>query len=157
MTIAQLREVSNRALLKVPKDVLLVALVLSVSAFAFGLGMLAQKKLYLSQSGQGKDTFKIESIASSTGAMLGASVAGAALGAVAQKQIDQNQDVSQKKVSDPVLSTVGKYVASKNGTKYYLATCSGAKRIKDENKIWFASVEDAKASGRTPASNCKGI
>ncbi|MEK7650513.1 MAG: hypothetical protein AAB364_01420 [Patescibacteria group bacterium] len=50
-----------------------------------------------------------------------------------------------------------KYVASKSGTKYYLPSCSGANRIKEENKVWFASVEEAKARGLEPASGCKGL
>lgn len=49
------------------------------------------------------------------------------------------------------------YVASKNGTKYHLPWCSGAKRIKEENKVWFATKEEAEAAGYTPAANCKGI
>jgi hypothetical protein len=53
---------------------------------------------------------------------------------------------------------VGKvYLASKSGTKYYLPTCAGAKRIKDENRVWFATVEEAKAKGLTPAANCPGL
>lgn len=54
-------------------------------------------------------------------------------------------------------NTQGAYVASKSGTKYHLPWCSGAKRIKEENKIWFASKEEAEAKGYTPAANCKGI
>jgi hypothetical protein len=157
MTIAQLREVSNRALLRVPKDVLLVALVLSVSTFAFGLGMLAQKQLDIGHLGQGRGTFNIESTPVPEGAILGASVAGAVVGAVATEAISQNSNPVATEVTPVKPTTVGKYVASKNGTKYYLATCSGAKRIKNENKVWFASVEDAKASGRTAATNCKGL
>jgi len=49
------------------------------------------------------------------------------------------------------------YVASKNGTKYHLPWCGSAKQIKEENKIWFATKEDAERAGYTPASNCKGI
>jgi methylphosphotriester-DNA--protein-cysteine methyltransferase len=49
------------------------------------------------------------------------------------------------------------YVASKNGTKYHLPWCSGAQRIKDENKVWFKTKEDAEKAGFMPASNCKGI
>lgn len=49
------------------------------------------------------------------------------------------------------------YVASKSGTKYHLLTCPGAKQIKEENKIFFTTKEDAQKSGYTPASNCKGI
>jgi len=57
-----------------------------------------------------------------------------------------------------VLSNVdGKYVASKNSTKYHAPWCSGAKRIKEENIIWFNSKEEAEKAGYTPASNCKGI
>lgn len=51
----------------------------------------------------------------------------------------------------------GAYVASKNGTVYHLPWCSGAKRIKEENKRWFASKEEAEGAGLRPASNCKGI
>jgi hypothetical protein len=53
--------------------------------------------------------------------------------------------------------TSGKYVASKNGTKYHLTTCSGAKSISDKNKIWFDTKEEAETAGYTPAANCKGI
>lgn len=49
------------------------------------------------------------------------------------------------------------YVGSKNGTKYHLPWCSGAKSINEENKVWFATKEEAEAKGYTPAGNCKGI
>ena len=51
----------------------------------------------------------------------------------------------------------GPYVGSKSGTKYYLETCSGVKRIKEVNKIYFSSVQDARAAGYTPAANCPGL
>jgi hypothetical protein len=47
----------------------------------------------------------------------------------------------------------GKYMGSKNGTKYYLPTCSSAKRIKPENYIWFPSAEEAQIQGYT-AGKC---
>ena len=53
--------------------------------------------------------------------------------------------------------SVGMYVASKNGTKYHFPWCSGAKSISEVNKIWFNSVEEARASGYAPAANCKGL
>ncbi len=52
---------------------------------------------------------------------------------------------------------VGEYVASKSGTKYHLPWCPGAGQIKEENKIWFKSKEEAERAGYTPAANCKGI
>jgi hypothetical protein len=60
----------------------------------------------------------------------------------------------------PSLSVAGPdspYVGSKSGTKYHLITCPGAKQIKAENKIFFATVRDAAAAGYTPAANCPGL
>lgn len=59
-------------------------------------------------------------------------------------------------VSEKV-SPEGGYVASKSGTKYHLPWCGSAKQIKEENKIWFTTKEEAERAGYTPASNCKGI
>ena len=53
--------------------------------------------------------------------------------------------------------SAGGYVASKSGTKYHLPWCGGAKQIKEENKIWFETKDEAERAGYTPASNCKGI
>lgn len=47
------------------------------------------------------------------------------------------------------------YVASKNGTKYHLPWCPGASQIKEENKLWFATKEEAEKAGYSPAANCK--
>ncbi len=47
------------------------------------------------------------------------------------------------------------YVGSRSGRSYYLPTCGGVKRIKDANKVWFASVEEAIAKGYHPAAACK--
>jgi len=55
------------------------------------------------------------------------------------------------------LSGDGRFVASKNSTKYHFPWCSGAQRIKDSNKIWFKSKEEAEQAGYTPAGNCKGL
>ena len=51
----------------------------------------------------------------------------------------------------------GSYVASRNGTKYHFPWCSGAQRMKEENKIWFASVGEAQKAGYAPAANGKGL
>lgn len=51
----------------------------------------------------------------------------------------------------------GSVVASKSGTKYHYPWCSGAKRINDTNKVTFASIDEARAAGYLPASNCKGL
>jgi hypothetical protein len=51
----------------------------------------------------------------------------------------------------------GNYVASKTGSKYHLPWCSGAQTIKEENKIWFETKEEAESRGYSPAKNCKGL
>ena len=47
------------------------------------------------------------------------------------------------------------YVASKNGKLYYGINCSGASRIKEENKVWFASKVDAEKAGYSISTSCK--
>lgn len=48
-----------------------------------------------------------------------------------------------------------KIVASKNGKRYYFPHCSGVKRIKEANKIYFISENEAKDRGLTLASGCR--
>lgn len=43
------------------------------------------------------------------------------------------------------------FVGSKNSNKYHLPTCAVAKRIKPENKICFASKEEAEKRGYIPS------
>lgn len=50
------------------------------------------------------------------------------------------------------IATKGKYVGSKNGTKYYTPGCSGALRIKPENYRWFPTAQDAEIQGYTQGS-----
>jgi hypothetical protein len=57
----------------------------------------------------------------------------------------------------PEDKTSSKLVGSKNGTKYHFPWCSGAARITETNKVWFASAEEARGAGYSPAANCKGL
>jgi hypothetical protein len=57
----------------------------------------------------------------------------------------------------PLTAETATYVGSKSGTKYHLLTCAGAKRIKEENKVFFATAVEAEAAGYTPAANCPGL
>lgn len=76
---------------------------------------------------------------------------------VGQRTGDPTPEVSVETGAPLAATTTGKYVASQNGTKYYLPTCAGAARISEANKIWFASAEDAQSAGYSPAANCKGL
>jgi hypothetical protein len=48
-----------------------------------------------------------------------------------------------------------KYVGSTKSDKYHYPTCTHAKRILEENRIWFKSIEEAKAAGYKPCGVCK--
>ena len=45
--------------------------------------------------------------------------------------------------------------ASRNGSKYYYSWCKSAGRIKDKNKVYYDTKEQAIASGKSLASSCK--
>ena len=57
----------------------------------------------------------------------------------------------------PVADLGGKVVGSKSGRKYHFPWCPGARTISEVNKIWFSSIEAARAAGYVPAVNCKGL
>lgn len=66
--------------------------------------------------------------------------------------------LEQSKVASSTSSTAaetGKYVGSKNSTKYHALWCPGAQQIKDSNKVFFESKAAAQAAGYTLAANCQ--
>lgn len=73
--------------------------------------------------------------------------------------LDNSSDEIQIVNNENIISTEKNeekmYVASKNGKLYYSILCNGAKKIKEENKVWFASSIDAEKSGYSYASSCK--
>lgn len=61
------------------------------------------------------------------------------------------QDTSVAVSADSSSVTGGcRFVGSKNSTLYHLPTCAPAKRIKPENRVCFASEEEAHARGYKP-------
>lgn len=48
-------------------------------------------------------------------------------------------------------------VASRGGTKYHRLDCPGANTIKSSNKVYFDSINLARAAGYLPARNCSGL
>jgi hypothetical protein len=125
MTIAEARTYCKERLGRVPRDVVVVGLILLSSSASFGLGILAGREHPSTSSGQG---------------------AGFAL----------SQPVEAAAAAAP-RPAGGQVVASKNGTKYYLPSCSGASRISAANKVTFASASAAAAAGYTPAANCPSL
>ncbi len=136
MNIADIRERGKELLGRIPPSALTVAILVLSCTASFWLGILAGKDMAGTTQ---KDHMWVEERG---GEVLGA----AALPGVIPV------------AKEPALGAPGVgFVASKSGKKYYLPTCSGVARIKEVNRVWFATKEDAEAAGLTPAANCAGI
>lgn len=62
-----------------------------------------------------------------------------------------------KTVVVPSISQSSEVIGSKSGKKYYFPWCGTVKRIKPENQVHFASIDEARKAGFTPGGNCKGL
>jgi len=74
-----------------------------------------------------------------------------------ESMIIENKDYSITRVEEDTNSIPLKervYVASKNGKLYYTKNCSGAKRIKVENQVWFATSLEAEKAGYKFSLSC---
>jgi hypothetical protein len=129
------------------KDGLIIAILVLSSMGSFGLGVLAGHE---QGGGAPEDDFWIEKLGEQP----------AAVGATAPTSSQTENPApapAKEPVEMPAPATAGSYVASKTGTKYYLPWCGTANRIKEENKVWFATKAEAEAAGYEPAANCKGL
>lgn len=133
----------GRSFPRVPTDVLLVAILALTAALAFALGMLAGRDLGRAEGREG-----VRFMESSLVPLDGGGPAAAA--AAIPEESAPVPDAS-------AAPTARVYVASKNGTKYYLPSCSTANRILEENRVWFGTKDEAAAAGYEPAANCPGL
>ena len=115
------------------QDIILALVIILVALISFGLGRLSKIR-------ENKTPITVENTVSNISEAIG---------------IGKLSDVGHPTTSDSTLDKL--FVASKNGTKYHYPWCSGALNIKEENKIWFSSKEEAENAGYTPAANCKGL
>lgn len=125
------------------RKLFLPLVIILVSTFSFALGRL---------SGVGdREAMKIEydpTLLESASEVFEASVLPAS-GAVAGASTEA--PVVEKSLTPTSLTVV----VSKNGERYHFLHCSGAKQIKEENKIVFGSPAEAEMAGYTLALNCK--
>lgn len=128
-----------------PKDIFLALLLVFVGFGGFLIGRISVV-LDGTQGGLRIIEKEMRSSASDVGQ-------GSVLGAVAAS----SESLASGAGENVPAPQAGVYVASRNGTVFHLPTCSGAKRISEANKIWFATKEEALAKGYRPAANCKGL
>lgn len=122
----------KRFLLK--RDIYVVLIVLLVGLGSFGLGKLSDRA-------QENERVTLEEAFSDT----------------TQFVAGTTTDVGVGEEVPEIPAATGLFVGSRNSDKYHYPWCSGAQRIKEENKIWFASEKEAEAAGYTPAANCEGL
>jgi hypothetical protein len=138
---------TSGTLARLSRDWAVWAILILVASLCFGLGIIATRE----NKGSGDD-FWIEQLPAEE---LGKGVGNTEENMPATTTLKTGGGPAA--VVDALPMTKGTYVASKSGSKYYLPACSGAKRIKDENKIWFATKQEAESAGYEAATTCKGL
>ncbi len=116
------------------KDILIVIIVILVGLISFELGRLSK--------GNTSSGIKIEHSNELQGQEAAAILSENSLSASSDTTATQN--------------SVGKnFFASSRGTKYYPLGCSAGKTLKQENRVYFATREDAEKAGYALSSSCK--
>lgn len=118
------------------EELFLVAVILLVGLVSFGLGRLSSAQ----QTG-------VEFVVEST--PLSADELHTAVTAPDEWNVDAG--------SDSLNGEEGAIVGNKNSKIYHLPTCSGAQRMLEANKVFFATASAAKSAGYRPAGNCPGL
>ena len=120
------------------KDILVILIVILVGLGSFGLGRLSK-----SGSSEG---IKIEYPA------VMENQPASAVSAVKTESVTQKVNLGNQLSTN---SAVKSYFASNRGSKYYSIGCSGGKTIKQENKIYFSTKEEAERAGYELSSSCR--
>ena len=131
---------------KIKDDLFIILIIILVGTISFGLGKISSYE---------KNKTPI-SILKTRDYMLSTVLEGTSNINKLETNIIKENLTSETKTNSST-KTEGLVVASKSGTKYYYPWCTGVSRIKEENKVWFDSIEKARAAGLTPASGCTGL
>ncbi|MCX6755138.1 MAG: hypothetical protein NT068_01165 [Candidatus Nomurabacteria bacterium] len=122
------------------KDILIILIVILVGLGSFMLGRLSIQ----GQNGQ----FKVENSSNQANALNGLESA----------QNSKNElNIAQKSTSNTDINNSnksGNFFASSKGKKYYPVGCSAGKTIKESNKIYFSTGEEAQSAGYELSSSC---
>ncbi len=120
------------------KDILIVIIVILVGLSSFELGRLSK----------GGESSGITIEYTDQAGNQSASV----ISALEHSNILQNDKMSKNNNS----TSAGKnFFASSKGSKYYSLGCSAGKSLKQENRIYFATKEEAEKAGYELSSSCR--
>lgn len=123
------------------KDILVVLIIILVGLGSFGLGRLSKKGNV--EDLQDQEGLKIEYNGQEANAV------GSIDESLSQtkKSLPNNDQMAQS-------SNSKNFFASSRGSKYYSLGCSGGKTIKQENRIYFGTKEEAEEAGYELSSAC---
>jgi hypothetical protein len=118
------------------KDILVVIIVILVGLGSFALGRLSIKAnpSTAQQENESQDVNQPASVVSG---------------------MDLITNTDETAVADNSNSKEKNFFASSRGSKYYPVGCSTGKTIKQENRIYFTTGEEAQTAGYTLSSACK--
>lgn len=117
-----------------------LVLALAISA-SFALGMLAGKEAAHENASQNR--FWVEQLPPEALAEPGKGTE--------TREVDPGPAAAGAALPVP---SAGAFVASRSGTKYYPPSCAAAKRIKETNRVWFATAAEAEAAGYEASTAC---
>lgn len=115
------------------KDILIVTIVILVGLGSFQLGRLSKEN-----SSEGLKLEYTDQYQSINGINQTANV-------ISKIPGDEHPDSNSSEKT---------YFASNRGSKYYSLSCSAGKTIKQENRVYFATGEEAEQAGYTLSSSC---
>lgn len=70
---------------------------------------------------------------------------------------EADTETNKTTFKNTVNKTTWKYIASKNGKIYYPKDCKGSQRIKESNRVFFETKEEAEYKGYKQTASCKYI
>lgn len=136
------------------ENLFLITAIVLVSLIGFGLGRLSAKYQ--------PTELKINStLINATD--LNKIVSGAPANKKTTTSVNQSNQITSledqnggEEIVAPDISNL-KVIGNKQSKIFHLENCSGALKMKEENKIFFASVSAAQQAGFKPAGNCPGL
>ncbi len=116
------------------KDILVVLIVILIGLASFGLGRLSKNTISSGIKIEYSNTLNNQD-------------------ANAVSAVNYINSQSSQKITNSSSSKT--FFASNRGSKYYSIGCSGGKTIKQENRVYFATGEEAERAGYELSSACK--
>ena len=123
------------------KDILIVIIIILVGLGSFELGRLSKEN---SSSG-------VRILPAQTG-----EYPNQAENQGASAILSENSLQTAIQVPPTIQNSVGKnFFASSRGSKYYTISCSAGKTIKQENRVYFTTGEEAQTAGYALSNSCQ--